>query len=501
MDVVRTCVRLAAGATCIILSASVAVAADVPVVLKAPAAPAVYNWTGVYLGGHVGYGTGMKDWTNSIFDFDVKGFLGGGQIGVNQQVGNWVFGIEADASWSNIKGSQTLTQGGPLIGITQNGIAATTVDWVATVTGRFGFAQDRWLVYAKIGAAWAHENHTLRVSQFAGIPGAAPAELTFAASGSDNRFGYVLGIGSEVALWGNWSFKSEYNYINLGNARTPLTGTQTTLGVATPVAFNAEIQQAIHLAKFGINYRFGPDAPPAIAPSPPAPGFNWSGPYVGAQGGYGIGRKIWTGFTPDREFDVTGWLAGATVGANAQAGAFVLGVESEWLWTGIKGDTQFLLGLGGAATQQTDLSNRLDWLSTASMRFGFVAADRWLVYLKGGVALAKEQHTFDALQAAPGIGSARLNLSGSALHTGYLAGIGAEHAFAGNWSAKLEYNYIAFRSQDVITSGVQALNIPPFTIGSLNFAQRVAIREHLHLVKFGINYHFNPTPDTITARY
>ena len=77
MGVVRTCVRLAAGATCIILSASAAIAADVPVVLKAPAAPASYNWTGVYLGGHVGYGTGMKDWTNSLFDFDVKGFLGG----------------------------------------------------------------------------------------------------------------------------------------------------------------------------------------------------------------------------------------------------------------------------------------------------------------------------------------------------------------------------------------------------------------------------------------
>ena len=103
---------------------------------------------GTYLGGHVGYGTGMKDWTNSTFDFDVKGFLGGGQIGVNQQVGNWVFGIEADASWSNIKGSQPLTLGGPLIGIMQTGTAATTVDWVATVRGRFGFAQDRWLVYA-----------------------------------------------------------------------------------------------------------------------------------------------------------------------------------------------------------------------------------------------------------------------------------------------------------------------------------------------------------------
>ena len=57
---------------------------------------------------------GAKDWTNPIFDFDVKGFLGGGQIGVNQQIGNWVIGIEADASWANIKGTQTIIEGGPV---------------------------------------------------------------------------------------------------------------------------------------------------------------------------------------------------------------------------------------------------------------------------------------------------------------------------------------------------------------------------------------------------
>src|SRR5437763_863661 len=88
------------------LGGTSALAADLPV--KAAAAPpAPYNWTGIYAGVHAGYGMGMKDWTNSVFDFDVRGFLGGGQIGVNQQIGNWVMGIEADASWANIKGAQT----------------------------------------------------------------------------------------------------------------------------------------------------------------------------------------------------------------------------------------------------------------------------------------------------------------------------------------------------------------------------------------------------------
>src|SRR4029077_20498064 len=138
--------------------AGTALAADIPV-KAAPLAPAFHNWTGIYGGLHAGYGQGMKDWNNLIFDFDVKGFLGGGQIGVNQQIGNWVIGIEADASWANIKGSQNLIEGGPLAGITSNRTGSSIADRFVTVAGRIGFAQDRWLVYVKGGAAWVHENH------------------------------------------------------------------------------------------------------------------------------------------------------------------------------------------------------------------------------------------------------------------------------------------------------------------------------------------------------
>ena len=75
-------------------------------------------------------GTGMKDWLNSSFDYQVKGFLGGGQIGYNQQVGNVVFGIEADASWGNIKGNQALFVGGPLVGFNQNGYRRHDDRWI-----------------------------------------------------------------------------------------------------------------------------------------------------------------------------------------------------------------------------------------------------------------------------------------------------------------------------------------------------------------------------------
>src|SRR5689334_16842792 len=127
--------------------ATPALAADLPVKAPPMIAAAVYNWTGIYGGLHVGYGMGMKDWTDSTFNYDVKGFLGGGQVGVNQQIGNWVIGLEVDASWANIKGEQSFTIGGPAFGITQIGSVSTKIDRIVTGSFRLGFAQDRWLVY------------------------------------------------------------------------------------------------------------------------------------------------------------------------------------------------------------------------------------------------------------------------------------------------------------------------------------------------------------------
>jgi opacity protein-like surface antigen len=490
---------LAAGAIGALTAAVPALAADLPV-KAVPMVSPVYNWTGIYGGVHVGYGQGMKDWLNSNFDYKVKGFLGGGQVGVNQQIGNWVIGIEADASWANIKGDQTLTLGGPLVGFTQNATGSTKIDALATLTGRLGFAQDRWLVYVKGGAAWAREKHDFAFSQTIANPFAAPFTQTATASGSEDRFGWVFGIGSEVALWGNWSFKSEYNYLHMNNARVRLDGTQTLLGVTTPFTATVDLYQNIHLAKFGVNYRFGPEGTPAIAPSRPAPGYNWTGAWVGAQGGFGAGYKRWPDFAPDDRFDVKGWHAGVTTGASVQAGVFVVGAESEFLWTGIRGSRRDVTNFGGGLTQTIDLASKVDWLSLNSLRVGFVPADRWQVYGKGGFALAHETHDLGVSQALIGVGSTTAVLSGEALHTGYLAGVGIEYAFLGNWSAKLEYNYLNFRLQNVMTSGLQTINIPPL-VGNIANIQRVGIREEMHLAKFGINYHFNSIADVISAKY
>ena len=199
---VQVSIRLGLAASILMLGGAGALqAADMPV-KAVPMMPASYNWTGIYAGVHAGYGRGMKDWLNSSFDYPVKGFLGGGQIGVNQQIGNWVIGIEADASWSNLKGDQTLVLGGPLVSFTQTATVGTTIDALATVVGRVGFAQDRWLVYLKAGAAWARETHNLAFTTTTTFPGAAPITSTSIASGSETRLGYVVGFGSGVRSLG-----------------------------------------------------------------------------------------------------------------------------------------------------------------------------------------------------------------------------------------------------------------------------------------------------------
>jgi outer membrane immunogenic protein len=212
----------------IALSATAASAADLgrAPVYKAPPAPApvAYNWTGLYIGGHLGYGwgtDGFSDPTVGTGDIDVDGFLAGAQLGYNWQVGSWVFGLEGDWSWSNGDGSVA----GPL-----GSTFTADRNWYATATARVGYAWENWLWYVKGGAAWADTDYSLV------IPG------VIAASGGDTRSGWTVGAGVEWALAGNWSAKVEYNYLDFSDESIA----------------GASFDSQNHLVKVGLNYRFGP---------------------------------------------------------------------------------------------------------------------------------------------------------------------------------------------------------------------------------------------------
>jgi outer membrane immunogenic protein len=244
-----------------------AFAADMRMPVKAPppvAAP--FSWNGCYAGAQVGYGWGQKEFSDPqlgapdpIFGFpaftiapvgtvlkdDTNGWLAGGQIGCNYQVGNWVFGVEGDYAWANIDGAII----DPFFA-NKNGdpqLLSAETRGLGSVTGRVGYAFDRFLVYGKGGAAWANDRYdAVLFNQGFVVFGVAPP-VGFSAS--EDRLGWTIGAGVEYAFWDRWSVKVEYNHYEFGDRRVNLV---STAGDILPL----DIEQRIDTVKVGVNYRF-----------------------------------------------------------------------------------------------------------------------------------------------------------------------------------------------------------------------------------------------------
>ncbi len=146
---IRTGIAVAA-----LLSAPIAAqAADLPApTYKAPAyvAPVpIFSWTGFYVGLNGGYGWGKSNWSGSGGNFEVtpKGWLGGGTLGYNIQTGGWVWGIEGDIDYMNLKGTADAAFCP----------SCTFKDtWLGTIRGRIGYSYDRWLPYLTAGGAYGN---------------------------------------------------------------------------------------------------------------------------------------------------------------------------------------------------------------------------------------------------------------------------------------------------------------------------------------------------------
>ncbi|MDE2332608.1 MAG: porin family protein [Bradyrhizobium sp.] len=231
--------RLLFGTAAIIVFAAPAFAADLPArpYTKAPAytvPQVVYNWTGFYIGGHVG---GAFAGDNSLQGSDGR-FLGGVQGGFDYQfASNWVIGAEAQYSWlTGDNNTGVLLPSGALV--------SGNTDQLGSVTGRLGYAWGPTLLYAKGGYAWRDDPH------YGVSIGGTPAAFT---TDGNHRDGYTLGAGLEYMFATNWSAKFEYQYYNFGN---------TTFTSPASVA-GARFQDDEHTVKAGLNYRFGWGGPVA----------------------------------------------------------------------------------------------------------------------------------------------------------------------------------------------------------------------------------------------
>ncbi len=236
-------IRKFAVATALLMTAtSAALAADLPSRRPPPpvytAPPPLFTWTGIYVGGQVGYawghaGNGIPGVAGSYTGSSPDGVVGGAHVGYNYQINQFVVGLEGDVDGTSFSKSAYAP-----------GIATsfgTRIPVEGSVRGRVGYAWDRTLFYATGGAAFADIQHSVN------------GGITPFYSGSTGRVGWTVGGGVEYALTNNWSVRAEYRYSDFGHDTTYI----------APAATTVSNHVTEHAVRVGFSYKFDMYAPPA----------------------------------------------------------------------------------------------------------------------------------------------------------------------------------------------------------------------------------------------
>src|SRR5262245_39406960 len=186
---------------------------------KAPVAPVVvYDWTGFYVGGNVGGIWGGN--RNTLVDFTSDGYdlgpafrssssnswIAGVHGGYNWQTASKiVLGVEGDFEWTGLKHSNNgilLAGGAPFLTSLWN--VSDSLNWLASIRGRLGYAAGNWMPYVTGGAAWSDTHHTGFVTNGFGLAVTGPYDVT------STKLGWVAGAGVEFMARPNWLFRVEY---------------------------------------------------------------------------------------------------------------------------------------------------------------------------------------------------------------------------------------------------------------------------------------------------
>ena len=254
-----------------------------------------YAWGGLYVGAHLGGAlqlTTVDDpFGNPIYGDTVRspGPVAGGQLGYNWQLGQRLVGLEADASWADLLGTNTCFAYSGYY-ISANCHADTSA--LGTFAARLGWivgGDAGTLLYGKIGAAWRYGKIEAATNDNPGYPFSEADGV---------RWGWMLGAGAERAISPRWSLNAEYDYLHFGNQgfATPPSGFQPVPSgdpnALTPVASRGtDVSMDTHLFKVGLNYRLQDTAASAgSAPPPPAQPIAGTTLEIGARYVHGWGR-------------------------------------------------------------------------------------------------------------------------------------------------------------------------------------------------------------------
>jgi outer membrane immunogenic protein len=218
-----------------------------------------YNWTGFYVGGNIGYSWGRSSDTSTVTSAagavlgtstgtsNLNGVVGGGQVGYNWQMQNWVWGLEADIQGTGEQGSRAFTYATPAIvgiAVVPGAIIPVAlsqkIDWFGTFRARAGvLVSPKVLLYATGGLAYGEVDSNETIGAFPGL------------GTSNTNVGWTVGAGIEGVIGGNWTAKLEYLYVDLGRvtgAFTPVVGGPTS-------SYSSRVTD--NVLRVGLNYKFG----------------------------------------------------------------------------------------------------------------------------------------------------------------------------------------------------------------------------------------------------
>jgi outer membrane immunogenic protein len=246
-----TMTKLLGAAAAIAMFAGAAQAADY-------AAPESPSWTGGYIGVVGGYGWGDSDFSADVVDsadntilygalddsIDVEGFLIGGQLGYDFDMGNGlVLGVAGDWSWTGMDGDLCVDSDTCVPAEADDSYASADVNWLATVRARAGFTTGSLLIYGTGGLAIADAETTVTFVD----GGTDPAR-----SDSNTHLGWVIGTGAEFKVTENMSLGAEYLHVDLGSEDYAFRGS----GVALDTDILSDADLTLDIVRASLNFRF-----------------------------------------------------------------------------------------------------------------------------------------------------------------------------------------------------------------------------------------------------
>ena len=223
------------------------------------------------------------------------------------------------------------------------------------------------------------------------------------------------------------------------------------------------------------------DLPAKVSPYAPVAMPAWTGLYLGIQGGVArfdssvkdTGCILTCGTIDGNK---TGGAFGGVLGYNWQSGNFVYGLESDWMWIGAKTSSN----LNTAFIFNANKSFEVDWVATVRGRAG-LALDTTLIYLTGGVAFGHVKNDYSLFNDRAGTLFTRFTQNRT--NIGWTAGVGLDHMFGPQWTARAEFRYIDLGTRTVgCTEG-------SFTVCT-DFGYRGEFSNTLMMGLVGLNYKF-----------